>query len=55
MPQVRFACSARLRAVENDMPENLADQLGLLETLTPQEREELARTLARVLDTMVSS
>lgn len=36
------------------MAENMAQELSMLEQLTPQEREELAATLSRILDTMVS-
>ena len=54
MPHGCFTTSLVARAVENDMPENMANQLSMLETLTPQEREALAQTLARVLDTMAT-
>jgi hypothetical protein len=36
------------------MAENMAHELSMLDQLTPQEREALAETLSRVLDTMVS-
>lgn len=36
------------------MTDTAEHQQTLLETLTPQEREALAATLARVVDTMVS-
>lgn len=36
------------------MSENMSNEISLLSQLTPQEREELLGTLARVLDTMVS-
>lgn len=36
------------------MAENMANELGMLDQLTPQEREALADTLSRVLDTIVS-
>ena len=36
------------------MAENMANELGMIAQLTPQEREALADTLSRVLDTMVS-
>lgn len=54
MPHVRFSVAAPRIAVVNDMPENMANQLNMLEALTPQEREDLAQTLARVLDTIGS-
>lgn len=36
------------------MSENMADALCMIEHLTAQEREALAATLARVVDTMVA-
>jgi hypothetical protein len=36
------------------MSENMTDELCMLEHLTPQEREALVATLARVVDTFVS-
>lgn len=36
------------------MSENMAHELSMIEHLTPQEREALAATLARVVDTMAT-
>ena len=54
MPYRLFSTSARCSAVGNGMSENVVQELSMLEHLTPQEREALAATLARVVDTMVS-
>ena len=36
------------------MSENMTEELCMLEHLTPQEREALAATLARVVDTITT-